>query len=166
MNGFTEHVSGADERRGPVERLLTWGESRAMIPLVGRVARDVMQHRKHLTELRPERDRLERKRHNLDWPQRQRRYRIQEEITLAEKELNAVEGELDALGVALLEPETGLVGFPTMVNNRSAFFSWRPEEEGLTYWNFADDTVRRPIPEEWTKPATEAPARGRSKNRK
>jgi hypothetical protein len=166
MNGFTEHLSGASERRGTVERLLTWGESRAMLPLVGRVARDVIRHRERLAQLFPERDRLERNRHTLDWPQRQRRYQIQEEIITAEKELCAVEAELDLLGVIVLEASTGLVGFPTMVNNRPAFFSWMPEEETLTYWNFADDTARRPIPEDWTKTPREVPTRGRAKNRK
>ncbi len=137
-----------------------------MLPLVGRVAKDVIRHHQHLAELRPERDHLERRRHNLDWPQRQRRYRIEEEILTSEKELQAVEAELGALGVMVLDAESGLVGFPTMVNNRPAFFSWKPEEEGLIYWNFADDTARRPIPEDWTKLLSEAPARSRSKSRK
>ena len=145
MSGFTENLSGASERRGAAERLLTWGESRAMLPLVGRVMKDVMRHRQRLAELNPERDLLERRRHNLDWPQRQRRYRIHEEILTAEKELIAVEAELDALGVVLLDADTGMAGFPTMVNNRAAFFSWRSEEEGLIYWNFADD-LRPPVP--------------------
>src|SRR5260370_19410330 len=120
MNGFTEHLSGSSERRGAAERLMTWGESHAMLPLVGRVARDVIGHRKRLAELRPERDRLERSRHHLDWPQRQRRYQIEEEMVTAEKELAAVAAEMDALGVVLLNPHVGLIGFPTMVNNRPA----------------------------------------------
>jgi hypothetical protein len=164
MNGFTEHLSGASERRGAAERLLTWGESRAMLPLVGRVARDIIRHRKRLAELRPERDFLERGRHRLDWPQRQRRYQVEEEIIAAEKELAAVVAELDLLGVVVLDPHVGLIGFPTMVNNRRAYFSWQPDEETLGYWNFADDNVRRPIPEEWTKPPVEKV--GRSNRRK
>jgi hypothetical protein len=159
MNGFTEHLPGSSERRRSAERLLTWSESRAMLPLVGRVARDIVGHRKRLAELRPERDRLERGRQRLDWPQRQRRYHVQDEIDTAEKELAALAGELDTLGVVLLDPHVGLIGFPTMVNNRPAFFSWQPDEESLTCWNFADDTIRRPIPEDWTKPAPEKTGR-------
>ena len=159
MNGFTEHLSGSSERRGAGDRLLTWGESHAMLPLAGRVVRDVIRHRKLLAELRPESDRLERGRHKLDWPQRQRRYQIQEEIAAVAKELAGAAAELDALGVVVLDPHVGLVGFPTMVNNRPAFFSWHPDEEALAWWNFADDTVRRPIPEEWTKPRTEKASR-------
>jgi hypothetical protein len=163
MNGFTEHLSGASER-GAVDRLMTWGESRVMLPLIGRVARDVIRHQQRLGELRPERDRLERRRADLDWPQRQRRYQIEEEILSAEKDMQALVAELSGLGVVLLDAGTGLVGFPTMVNNRPAYFSWRPDEEALSYWNFADDTVRRPIPEDWTNPPGEA--RGRTKSRK
>jgi len=166
MNGFTEHKSGASERRGAGERLMTWGESRAMLSLVGRVARDVIGCRQRLAKLLPERTQLERSRQTLDWPLRQRRYQINDEIQAAEKELRSVEAELEALGVSLLDADLGLVGFPTMVNNRSAFFSWQPDEEGLLYWNFRDDLVRRPIPEDWTILPRDVPSRGRSKKRK
>ncbi len=80
-------------------------------------------------------------------------------MVTAEKELAAVAAEMDALGVVLLNPHVGLIGFPTMVNNRPAFFSWQPDEETLGYWNFADDTTRRPIPDEWTKPPVEKASR-------
>jgi hypothetical protein len=158
MSGFTEHKSGRSERRGAVERLLTWNESQAMLPLVGPIARELRDHRKLLERLRPEAERLEQKRHNLDWPQRQRRYQLQDEIRTAEAELHNVEMELDALGVAVLDGDSGLIGFPTLVNNRQAYFSWMPDEEKLQYWNFAGDDVRRPIPEDWTKPREAAPA--------
>ena len=44
------------------------------------------------------------------------------------EEQNAVQArtELEALGLALIDPDLCQVGFPTMVNNRKAFFSWRP----------------------------------------
>jgi len=165
MSGFTEHKSDKSERRGSGDRLLTWNESQAMLALVRQIARDVRQHRQHLDRLRPEADRLERLRHDLNWPQRQRRYQLQDEITKAEGDLRHAAGELEGLGLAVLDDQTGLVGFPTLVNNRQAFFSWQPEEEGLQYWNFADDTVRRPIPEDWMKPREAAP-KPKTKSRK
>ena len=166
MNGFTEHKSDASENRRVVERLLTWGESKAMLPLVGRVARDVIRLRECLAELLPERERLETSRQGLPWPQRARRYQVNEEIASLEKGLLSLDAELEALGVCLLDGDTGLVGFPTLVNNRPAFFSWQPDEEALSWWNFADETVRRPVPEDWTHPQKEPQPRARSKSRK
>jgi hypothetical protein len=165
MNGFTgNRTPGASERPGPDERVLTWGACRAMLPLVGRIAADVVRHHEHLARLRPERTLLDGRRRTLDWPQRSRRYELDEEIAAAEGSLIQACAELEALGVVLLHGPSGLVGFPTIVNDRRAFFSWRPGEEGPGYWNFAGDAVRHPVPDSWTKPtAAERPRRTRSR---
>jgi hypothetical protein len=51
------------------------------------------------------------------------------------------------------------------VNEREAFFSWRPGEDGLEFWNFAGDPVRRSVPEAWTKAPPKRPAKGKNKSR-
>jgi hypothetical protein len=165
MNGFTEpRASGASERPGTHERVLTWEDGTAMLPLVGRIAADVRRQVERLARLGPERDRLESRRRTLAWPERARRYQLQEELTEAEKELADARAELEVLGVALLDAAAGLVGFPTVVNDRAAYFSWQPGEEGLGYWNFAGDTHRRPVPADWTRPPRERERRGKRKH--
>jgi hypothetical protein len=167
MNGFTENrAPGASERPGPNERVLTWGASLAMLPLVGRIARDIVSHHARLARLQPEQDRLDRRRHTLSWPERSRRYQLQEEIHVIDTELRAARSELDTLGIALLDPACGLVGFPTVVNDRRAFFSWQPDEQGLNFWNYAGDRVRRPVPEHWTRPQREPAPRGKRRPEK
>jgi hypothetical protein len=161
MSGFTENrTPGASERSGPSERVLTWHASRAMLPLVGRIARDIVAHHERLAQLRPELAHLEKNRRSLDWPQRRRRYHLEEEIAALEAALRTVLGELEALGVALLRSADGLVGFPTRVNDRPAYFTWLPGEESLGTWNYAGDSLRRPVPEEWTQQPRQ---RGRSR---
>jgi hypothetical protein len=123
-----------------------------MLPLVGRIARDIAGRHAQLARLRPEQARLERNRRTLAWPERARRYQLQEEVASAERELHDALAELEVLGVVLLDPAAGLVGFPTVVNDRRAFFSWQPGEAGLDFWNYAGDTVRRRVPEAWTAP--------------
>jgi len=162
MNGFTENrAPGASERPGHDERVLTWGASLAMLPLVGRIVQDVVAHQQRLGRLQREQDRLNRRRHTLAWPERARRYEIQEEKVFVENELRQVIGELEGLGVALLEPATGLVGFPSMVNDRRAFYSWKPGEDGLNVWNYSGDRIRRQVPEAWTQPPRERPPRSK-----
>src|SRR4051794_37511479 len=152
MNGSTENrAPGAPERPGPNDLILTWGASQAMLPLVGRIAADIAGHHARLARLQPEQARLDRRRHTLAWPERSRRYQVQEEIATLEGELAAAVAELEGLGVVLLHGPSGLVGFPTLVNDRRAFFSWQPGEEGLHFWNFAGDSIRRPVPANWTK---------------
>ncbi len=167
MNGFTERrASGSGQRPGPNDLVLTWETSFAMLPLVRQIVADVLGHQERLLRVRPEHDRLERNRLNLAWAERARRYELEEEIKALGKELTASRGELEGLGVSLLVVRTGLVGFPTIVNNRKAFFSWKPGEEGLAFWNFADDLNRRTVPANWTKAGKEKPASRRSKPKK
>ncbi|MGH7173452.1 MAG: DUF2203 family protein [Gemmataceae bacterium] len=168
MNGYTENrASGAYERPGPHDLVLTWGASHAMLPLVGRIVADIMHGHERLGQLRSERDGLESQRHTLDWPQRSRRYQVQEEITAVEKDLRQANSELETLGVAVLHGPSGLVGFPTIVNDRRAFFSWRPGEDDVVFWNFAGDPVRHVVPENWTKsPPAPRPRRGKSRRQK
>jgi hypothetical protein len=40
-----------------------------------------------------------------------------------------------------------------VVDNRQAFFSWRPGEEALNHWHFPEDSVLRLIPASWAKAA-------------
>jgi hypothetical protein len=134
-----------------------------MLPLVGRIASDVMKHTERLARLRPEWALLEQRRNTLDWPGRARRYELDEEIAAAQRDLAQACGELENLGLALLHAPSGLVGFPTIVNDRRAFFSWRPGEEGPGFWNFAGEAVRHPVPASWTRPQADRPRRSKSR---
>jgi hypothetical protein len=167
MSGFTGHRTPEAERPEEGGAVFTWGAAQAMLPLVARIADDLVRLCGRLDVLRPELAGLERSRHTLAWPERQRRYALHEEEASTGKELRAVQAELTDLGVVVLHGPSGLVGFPTIVNEQPAFFSWRPGEEGLTFWNFAGDPARRPVPEAWTQPPPEKrPGKGRPRSRR
>jgi hypothetical protein len=152
MNGSTENrASEAFERRGSHDRLLTWVAASRMLPLVQHIVGEVTDCQHRLATMQLEKDRLDRHRRDLSWPERSRRYQLGEDITAGEQSLRAAFHELDGLGLSLLDIETGQVGFPTKVNNRPAFFSWLPGEKTLSFWQYADDSERRPIPAGWMK---------------
>jgi hypothetical protein len=152
MSGSREiRASQASEKHGSHDRILTWIAASRMLPLVQRVVADVLACQQRLGAMHPEKDRLDRHRRELSWPERSRRYQLDEEIAEGERALRAAFTELDGLGVTLLDIDTGHVGFPTMVNKRRAYFSWRPGEETLSFWQYADDEERRPVPASWTK---------------
>jgi len=150
-NSQGDRATGAAEMPAVVLSLKT---VHSMLPLVQRILEDVQAGQRTLERLQPEQTRLERQKRDLSWPERQRRYQLQDEIALAERRMQEAKDELHGLGVVLLDVETARVGFPTMVNNRRAFFSWRPGEEGLHSWHFAEETVCRPIPAAWLKELT------------
>jgi hypothetical protein len=126
------------------------GTARRMLPLVRRVVGDLLQAQRALAQLQPEKAALDRRRRTLDWPARSRRYQLREEIDAHEEDRLEALAELEAvLGLTLLDQETGRLGFPTLVNDRRAFFSWQPDEEGIDYWHFEGEKSRRLVPRSW-----------------
>jgi hypothetical protein len=153
MSGFTEpRASGASERSDRQGIVFAWAACVARLPLVRCIARDVIQTHEQLARLRPEVAQLDRQRRTLAWPERSRRYQLQEEIASWEGSLAGLEAELEQLGLTLLDGPTGTVGFPTIVNDRQAYFSWEPGEEEIAFWSYQGEAVRNPIPAHWTKP--------------
>jgi hypothetical protein len=141
----------ADDKPERGETNLNLRTVQRMLPLVQRIVDDILANQKSRRHLQPEEETLDRKKRVLGWPERQRRYQIKEELARSDSNLQDALGELQELGVVLLDSDLGRVGFPTMVNNRRAFFSWHPGEEGLHSWQFADEATTRPIPMAWLK---------------
>jgi hypothetical protein len=154
MNGSTENAAhGAFEKPGRRETLLNLATAQRMLSLVQRIVADILRNHRRLAQLLPEQTRLHRQRRTLTWPERSRRYQVQEEVAAAEREVQDAVAELGNLGVALLDADEGRVGFPTVVNGRRAFFSWRHGEKGVRFWHFPEEAVRQPIPAAWEKSA-------------
>src|SRR5947209_4515013 len=119
MSGFTENrAPEASERPGHNDLILTWDAGQASLPLVSRIAAVAALLRRRVAPLRPEQARLDRQRRTLAWPERARRYQLQEETATLQQDLARLTAELETLGVALLDAASGLVGFPTVVNDR------------------------------------------------
>jgi hypothetical protein len=152
MSGSRSYpASDAPESPERGEVVLSLKTVHKMLPLVQRIAQDIIASQAVAARLHPEEERLDRLRHSLDWPGRQRRYEVKEEIGRADKDRDAAHLELRELGLVLLDDMEVRVGFPTMVNNRRAYFSWRLGEPALNTWRFSDEDVDRPIPVTWLK---------------
>src|SRR5947209_14941861 len=51
-------------------------------------------------------------------------------------------------------PDSTLFPYTTLfrsVNDRRAFFSWQPGEDGIRSWHFVEESASRPIPPAWLK---------------
>jgi hypothetical protein len=122
---------------------------------------DILTSRRALNSLAPEQERLDRQRRELVWQERRRRYQVADEIAAAEKAWAVAVGELNQLGVALVDDELGEVDFPTKVNGRTAAFSWTRGEDELRHWHYTNEESRRPIPADWDKSGSATPIRFR-----
>src|SRR5207244_6991728 len=109
MNGSTENRAGASEKTSPRHTVLSFGIARRMLPLVQQIVADILHNQRLLTQLAPEQAKLDRERRMLDWPHRQRRYQLRDEIAATELRLHESLGELESLGLTLVVPQDGLV---------------------------------------------------------
>lgn len=150
MNGSTEHrASDASDSPGRREVVYNLGSARKALPLLRQIVGDLVRFRQQKARLIPEQSRLDRQKQTLDWPSRQRRYQVQQEIETLQRHYREALVELDDLGVVLIDSEEGRVGLPTVVNRQLAYFSWKLAEESLSYWHFPDESIRRLIPANW-----------------
>jgi hypothetical protein len=153
MGGSTENrASGGLAGEQAFSGAFTWNRAESMLPYVRQIVADILGCEQRLARMYAEKESLDRKRRSLAWPERARRYQLQEEIESAEQDLRVALTELEALGVVLIESEFGQVGFPTLVDDQPAYFSWRPGEDGLLFWHYADSGTRQAVPPAWTRP--------------
>ena len=157
MNGSKGYpASDAPDSPERGDTVLSLKTVQRMLPLVQRSVTDILAKQQTLTRLQTEEELLDDSRRALAWPQRQRRYAVKDERARADHDLHAALDELKGLGLILLDPAAGRVGFPTMVNNRRAYFSWQAGEEGLHHWRFADEDANREIPGAWLREISRA----------
>lgn len=149
MNDTPKRAFGASAKSKRKDVNLDLPTARGMLPLVQSIVRDIVANRDQLNKLHPEQENLERHRRDLAWAERERRYHIQEEITATEGAFKLAMTELRDLGLALIDGKAGRVAFPTRINGRPAVFTWQPDEENVLFWNYEDEEMRRPIPNEW-----------------
>jgi hypothetical protein len=149
MNDTPKRAFGASAKSKRKDVNLDLPTARGMLPLVKSIVSDIVTNREQLNKLHPEQENLERHRRDLSWLERERRYHIQDEITATEGAYKQAVSELKELGLALIDGKAGRVAFPTRINGRPAVFTWQLGEDNVEYWNYEDEELRRPIPNEW-----------------
>ncbi len=141
----------AKSRKAPAPLFLL-SQAETMLPLVTHIAEDIQARWQRLLELEKEQNDLERRKRDLSWPERSRRYQVSDEITSEQAKLRDSVLELEDLNVILVDPIVGETAFPTQVQGRKAYFVWRVGAENVKWWCFANEPQRRVIPESWRKP--------------
>lgn len=129
--------------------IMTLESAESMLPLASRVAEDLKCASSRVRILRAEKIFYDKKKNKLNWMERRKSYEVTDELFIISATLDNILLEIKSIGVEPLIPELGLIGFPTLVNNRKAFFSWKPGEPCVCFWNFAEELNRRPVPPTW-----------------
>jgi hypothetical protein len=150
MSNSPKRAFGSSPKSRRKEVNLDLSTARQMLPLVKSIVQDIIETQLELNRLHPEQESLDRHRRDLVWAERDRRYRLREEVEAAERRMKAALSELGELGLSVADRNEGRVLFPTRINGRPAVFSWQPGEESVSFWSYEEEELRRPIPSDWT----------------
>src|SRR5262245_33311761 len=120
MNGFPKRASNSSRPPAREVIVLDLPTVRKMLPLVRHIVADLLAAEQQLGALLWEQEGLERNRRSLTWPERQRRYHLQDEVARLDQRRRDAAAELEGLGVQVIDSAHGRVGFPTIVNTKPA----------------------------------------------
>lgn len=141
----------AAKNKKATANLFLLSQADTMLPLVSHITEEIQARWQRLVELEKEQIDLERRKRDLNWPERSRRYSVNDEITAEQNKLRDSVLELEDLNVILVDPVVGEAAFPTQVQGRKAYFVWRVGADSVKWWCFANEPQRRVIPESWRK---------------
>lgn len=118
-------------------------QARSMLPLLRLIVADISLSHRELT------DRKSHLRRMLRSHQGKARFQVyDQEIVEMQKELNAQAGhldeyisELERLGVILRSAHEGIVDFPTMIDERRAFYTWQMGQEDINDFHWHDEST-------------------------
>lgn len=117
------------------------------LPLVRRIVADIAEYKRRLTQAQTERRRIQLSREERS--NSRRRFSLDDSIRELRSELRNVIDELHHVGAMLLDPVSGEVGFPTIVNGSLAYLVYRAEEDKIAHWRYRDQAKLRPLPAHW-----------------
>jgi len=147
--------------QAPAVGTLTPAEVEARLPLLVRIASDVVETFRARRELQNRRRSAGR---GAESPESAAPSAPSGELAVRDEErrltqvLVALETEIEQIGGTLADPETGMIEFPALVGGRRVLLSWRPGDDRVSHYRELDSSSedRRPLP------ATGAPAPGRA----
>jgi hypothetical protein len=120
------------------ERLFTVEEANALLPQLRRSLEAIRQARHEvLAGAEPFRGRARTNGGGEQAPE------YWEAMSTLRKELEALIG----LGIVLRDAESGLIDFPSRIDDREVFLCWRPDEDRVGYWHGPESGFagRRPL---------------------
>ena len=117
-------------------QLFTVDQANRTLPLVRRIAEDVVREHRRWEEARAELDLTVPGSHpDLSDP---RVKALQKKIQTMARELDAFQAEIEAIGIQLKDRRTGLVDFPSELDGRPVLLCWRLGEPSVQFWHDAN----------------------------
>lgn len=117
------------------KKFFTPSQANAMLPLVGRIVRDITEQAHQMRTLL---DRLDRLNVEPDGPNllvAQEIQSIEDDVDKGRDRLDELVRELSGLGVLLKDYFTGLIDFPCWMDDHEVYLCWKLGEPEVAHWH-------------------------------
>jgi hypothetical protein len=112
-------------------------QATAMLPLLRLIVADISLGHRELTERRADLHGLmRRKKNHNDAFYSDEIEETRQDLLTESRQLDEYIEELENLGVVLRSAQDGIVDFPTLVEDKTAFFIWRMGEAEIAFWHW------------------------------
>ena len=130
-------------RKEPQRRVFSLEEARRTLPLVRRIAKDIVETFERLSDLEDRRAKLSRSGEAVEARS------VQVEAASLVEQLKGLIRELEPIGCQLKDPRVGLIDFPAMHQEREVLLCWKHGEQTIDHWHETDAGFagRRPVSE-------------------
>lgn len=146
MKSTSKGESGARRWTRPASPVFDFALACQAIPLIRRIASDIVAARRGLIQRRDELTKLV----SQQSPTGSRaRFALEDQVRQLRAHLRILIDELHSVGVSLLDPVRGEVGFPTIVNGSLAYLVYRLSDDAICFWRYRDQRRLRPLPTHW-----------------
>lgn len=145
-------------------------EAQATVPLVRHILADLTSVYANVHRTRRIVRMLDGCQKSSNYACRRQIHQAQADLALAEKHLHSVTEELEDLGVAILDPARGMVGFPFFWSPsvgskrvRRAMFLLKLSDDaakGICQWRFLGESTEHAVPSHWTQERQPVAAKG------
>jgi hypothetical protein len=115
-------------------QLYTVDRANRTLPLVRRIVEDVVREHERWQDAIARLDLLTSNSDTVDL----RVVALEKEVQTIARDIDAFQGELEALDIQLKDRRIGLVDFPTEIDGRRALLCWRLGEPSVQFWHDED----------------------------
>lgn len=115
-------------------QLYTVDRANRTLPLVRRIVEDIVREHERWQDAIARLDLLMSNSDTVDL----RVVALEKEVQAIARDIDAFQGELEALDIQLKDRRLGLVDFPTEIDGRRALLCWRLGEPSVQFWHDED----------------------------
>jgi hypothetical protein len=121
------------------KKYFTAAEANAMLPLVRAIVGDITELARNLQERHDRLARVRRHEHlSMTEAYQEELRQVQAEFERDQERMREFEHELKGLGIELKDYHTGLIDFPSWMDNREVYLCWRLGEPEVGHWHELD----------------------------